>query len=100
MFLKLNQIGAKLHCSYHKDHGHKIENYKTLKQFLVSPFHQKLKFPSPKGVVAFRGKQENARYCFNLVVRGSLFEKPNPLQTNQVVAVFKEQNVAVKSVSK
>lgn len=25
---------SKLHCSYHKDHGHRIENCKTLKQFL------------------------------------------------------------------
>lgn len=24
----------KLRCSYHKDHGHQIENYKILKQFL------------------------------------------------------------------
>lgn len=40
------------------------------------PFHQKLKFPSLKRVVVVRGKQEDVQYCFNLVVQGSLLEKP------------------------
>ena len=35
---------------------------------VASPFHQKLKFLSPKGVVVVRVEQEDARYCFNLVV--------------------------------
>lgn len=29
-----NAKNAKLQCSYHKDHEHKTENYKILKQFL------------------------------------------------------------------
>lgn len=40
-FKWLKQMGSdpstrdtKLHCSYHKDHGHKMKNCKTLKQFL------------------------------------------------------------------
>ena len=30
----LNARNKKLRCSYHKDHGHRTENCKTLKQFL------------------------------------------------------------------
>ena len=39
-------------------------------------FIKKLKFPSPKGVVVVRSKQEDAHYYFNLVIMGSLSEKP------------------------
>lgn len=35
---------------------------------VASLFHQKLKFPSSKGVMVVRVKQEDAWYCFNLAV--------------------------------
>ena len=37
---------------------------------VASPFHQKLKFPSDKGIVEVRGDQEQARMCFYMAVRG------------------------------
>ncbi|KAM7502432.1 hypothetical protein LguiB_001336 [Lonicera macranthoides] len=47
---------------------------------VASPFHQKLKFPTPKGVCVVRGKQEDARYCFNLAIRGSQSEMREAVQ--------------------
>lgn len=35
---------------------------------MASPFHQKIKFSFPEGVVVVRGKQEDAQYCFNIAV--------------------------------
>ena len=67
---------------------------------VASPFHQKLKSPSPKRVVVVRGKQEDVRYYFNLAVRGSLSKKPNPQSNNQIIAVINEHNVPVKSTTK
>ena len=64
---------------------------------VASPFHQKLKFPSPNGVVVIRGKQHDARYCFNLAIRGSLSEKRETPDESPVVATIDDQ--APKSVS-
>ena len=38
---------------------------------VASSFHQKLKFPSDKGIVEVRGNQEQARLCFYMAVRGT-----------------------------
>lgn len=54
---------------------------------VTSPFHQKLKFPSRKWVVVVRGKQDNARYYFNLAVQGALSENQLPPEPSQVVAM-------------
>lgn len=51
---------------------------------VASPFHQKLKFSSPRGVVVVKGKHEDARFYFNLALKGSLSEKlaqAKPTQT-------------------
>lgn len=60
---------------------------------VASPFHQKLKFPYPNGVVVVRGKLEDSRYCFNLAVQGAISEKPSPLELSQIVAVVEKLKV-------
>lgn len=51
------------------------------------PFHQKLKFTSPKGIIVVRDKQEDARYFFNLVIRRSLFRRKTPSNSDKIVTV-------------
>ena len=65
---------------------------------VASPFHQKLKFPSPKGVVVIRGKQHDARYCFNLAIRGSLSEKKEIPSSSESPVVATVDDQAPKSV--
>ncbi|KAM7515729.1 hypothetical protein LguiA_005312 [Lonicera macranthoides] len=43
---------------------------------VASLFHQKLKFPSPKGIVEVRGSQDQARLYFYMAVRGNEPEHP------------------------
>lgn len=62
---------------------------------VVSLFHQKVKFSTPKGVCVMTEKHEDARFCFNLTVRGSLYEKKEPDSKEKVGSEKKSKEMMI-----